>query len=296
MAFAELNPLIHATSAGLIEAEISGSGTPILVLHGSPGGIDAARSMSRFLDRNTFRVICLSRPGYLNTPLSPTMHSIDDEADLLASLLDAWQIPKTGVLTWSGGGPAAYQLAARHPDRVSSIVSIAALSSAYNAPKTHISERLLLGTKLGHSLLKFASTHWPEHIITSVLEGEGSLRGEDLNSLAEQVAADPDQRQLVLEMALTVNLACGRKDGWTNDITNFAAISSLDLEHVQCPVLLVHGELDTDVVPSHSKTAHARLPLSSILIMPQGTHLSFYAHSQARDIQKQAKTWFLNHT
>ncbi len=118
------------TTAGLVEAEVSGSGIPILILHGSPGGIDAARSMSRFLDKDKFQTICLSRPGYLKTPLSPVHRSIDDEADLVVALLDALQIPRAGVLAWSGGGAAAYQLASRHPQRVSALVAIAAVSSA----------------------------------------------------------------------------------------------------------------------------------------------------------------------
>ena len=110
------------TTAGLVEAEVSGSGIPILILHASPGGIDAARSMSHFLDKDRFKTICLSRPGYLNTPLSAVHRSIDVEADLIVALLDVLRIPRAGVLAWSGGGPVAYQLASRDPHRVSALV------------------------------------------------------------------------------------------------------------------------------------------------------------------------------
>ena len=55
---------ILPTSAGPIEHIVEGAadGVPVLVLHGSPGGIDAADIMSTFLPRNKFRVILLSRP------------------------------------------------------------------------------------------------------------------------------------------------------------------------------------------------------------------------------------------
>ena len=56
---------IVMTAAGDVELEERGSGTPVLVVHGSPGGIDAARAMGRFLPEDRFRVIALSRPGYL---------------------------------------------------------------------------------------------------------------------------------------------------------------------------------------------------------------------------------------
>jgi pimeloyl-ACP methyl ester carboxylesterase len=284
-----------ATTAGLVEAEVAGSGIPILILHGSPGGIDAARSMSRFLDKDIFKIICLSRPGYLNTPLSPVHRSIDAEADLIVALLDALQIPRASVLAWSGGGPVAYQLASRHPYRVSALVAIAACSSSWIAPKTHITERIMLGTKLGDRIIKFMSSHSPEHVIEAALKGEGSLRSDELRVLAEQVMADPAQRQLVLEMALTVNVGGRRKEGWQNDVKNFASIKSLGLEQVQCPVLLIHGDADTDALLSYSESAHSRLPFSELIVMPRGTHLSFYAHPQARDVQDKAKKWFLDH-
>ncbi|KAE8449156.1 hypothetical protein EG329_008540 [Mollisiaceae sp. DMI_Dod_QoI] len=283
------------TAAGLVEAEVSGSGIPILILHGSPGGIDAARSMSRFLDKDRFKIICLSRPGYLNTPLSPVNRSIDAEADLVVALLDALQIPRAGVLAWSGGGPVAYQIASRHPHRVSSLVAIAAASSAWIAPKTNIIERIMFGTKLGDRIIKFMSSHLPEHVIETVLEGEGSLRGDELHVMAEQVMADPAQRQLVLEISLTVNVGGRRKEGWENDVENFAAIKSLGLEQVQCPVLLIHGDADTDALLSYSESAHARLPLSTLIVMPRGTHLSFYAHPQAREVQEKAQKWLSDH-
>ncbi|KAE9374086.1 alpha/beta hydrolase fold protein [Stipitochalara longipes BDJ] len=283
------------TTAGPVEVEVPGSGTPILILHGSPGGIDAARSMSHFLDKDRFKIICLSRPGHLNTPLSPVNRSIAAEADLLAALLDALRIPRAGVLAWSGGGAAAYQLAARHPHRVSAIVAIAAVSSAWIAPKAHITERIIFGTKLGDRIIKFMSSHSPKHLIEAALEGEGSLRDDELRVLAEQVMADPAQRQLVLEMALTVNVAGGRKEGWQNDVENFASIKSLGLEQIQCPVLLIHGDADSDAPLSYSESAHARLPLSALIVMPRGTHLSFYAHPQALDVQDKAKKWFLDH-
>ena len=288
------NKYVH-TTAGLVEAEVSGSGLPILIIHGSPGGIDAARSMSRFLDKDRFRCICFSRPGYLNTPLSPVHRSIDAEADLIVALLDALQIPRAGVLAWSGGGPVAYQLASRHPQRVCSLVADAAVTSAWIAPNTPIIERIMFGTKLGDQIIKFLCSHSPERVIEGALEGEGSLRGAELHALAEQVKADPAHRQLVLEMALTVNVGGSRKEGWRNDVANFATIKSLGLEQIQCPVLLIHGDADTDAPLSYSESAHARLPLSSFIVMPNGTHLSFYAHPQACEVQDKAKKWFSDH-
>lgn len=284
-----------ATALGTVEVETRGSGTPVLVLHGSPGGIDAARAMSRFLPEDDFATICLSRPGYLRTPLDPADPSIDRESDLLAAVLEAVGVARAGVLAWSGGGAAAYRLAVRHPDRVSSIVAIAALSARWVAPKPPVAERFMFGTAPGARLIAFLSRRAPEQVVQGALSGEGSLRGEALRTLTAQAMADPQQRQLVLDFAATVNTSGRRRAGWENDIANFARIDSLDLARVQCPVLLVHGDADTDALPEFSLRAHDELPDSTLVIMEAGTHLAFYAHSDAPDVQEQARTWLTAH-
>jgi pimeloyl-ACP methyl ester carboxylesterase len=104
--------------------------------------------------------------------------------------------------------------------------------------------------------------------------------------------ADPGQRDAVLAAAKTMSWTGPRKAGWDNDVTNYAAISSLELDRVRCPVLLIHGDADTDAIPEFSYMAHDALPDSTLAIMERGTHLAFYAHPEARDVQEQARTWF----
>jgi pimeloyl-ACP methyl ester carboxylesterase len=287
---------IIATAAGAAEVEVQGSGTPVIVVHGSPGGVDAARAMSRFLPQDAFRTIYLSRPGYLGTPLDPADPSIDHESDLLAAVLDEVGVKRAGVLAWSGGGPAAYRLAVRHPQQVSAIVAIAAVSSRWVAPDPTTAQRFLFGTAAGGQLIAFLSRRAPGQAVQGALEGEGSVRGQELRTLTKQVMANPDQRRLVLEIAVTVNIAGKRKAGWRNDVANFARIDSLGLDRVQCPVLLVHGDADTDAPIDFSRSAHAELPDSTLVVMERGTHLAFYAHPQAGDVQEQARKWFSDRT
>lgn len=282
---------IITTTAGIVEFETHGHGTPVIILHGSPGGIDAARAMSRFLTQDRFQTICVSRPGYLGTPLDPTDPSIDHEADLLAAVLDEIDVKCAGVLAWSGGGPAAYRLAVRHPSRVSAIVAVAAASSRWVAPKPSPAQWFVFGTPVGERLVAFLSKRAPAHVVEEALSGEGAVRGEELRKLTQRVMADPEQRQLILEIALTVNTSGKRRAGWQNDVANFARIDSLELGSVKCPVLLVHGDADTDASIEYSRSAHAELPNSTLIVMEQGTHLAFYAHPEAADVQEQARRW-----
>ena len=83
-------------------------------------------------------------------------------------------------MAWSGGGPVAYQLAPRHTHRVSALDVKAAVSSAWIAPKTHITERIMFGTKLGDRIIKSMSSQSLKYMLEGALEGEGFLLGEEL--------------------------------------------------------------------------------------------------------------------
>src|SRR4051794_13851269 len=137
------------TALGPVEVARRGSGPPVLFVHGTPGGFDSSLAMGRFLDEAGVEVIAPSRPGYLATPLEGRA-SIDEQADLHAALLDALGHEQAGVIAWSGGGPSAYRLAVRHPEKVSSLVAFAAVSGQLDAPKEGLEERLMLKTGFGN--------------------------------------------------------------------------------------------------------------------------------------------------
>jgi pimeloyl-ACP methyl ester carboxylesterase len=166
---------IVKTAAGDVELEERGSGTPVLVVHGSPGGIDAGRAMGGFLPEDRFRIIALSRQGYLGTPLGADGASIDHEADLLAAVLDSLGVDRAGVFAWSGGGPSAYRLAVRHPERVASLIALAAVSARYETPAPSASDRFMFGTTAGQWLIGFLARRSPGQVV----EGALSRRGLD---------------------------------------------------------------------------------------------------------------------
>jgi pimeloyl-ACP methyl ester carboxylesterase len=279
------------TAAGVVEAEVRGSGAPVIVLHGSPGGIDAARAMGQFLPPDRFRTIALSRPGYLGTPLGADSASIDHEADLLAAVLDTLGVNRAGVFAWSGGGPSGFRLAVRHPGRVASLIAVAAVSARCEEPAPSVPERLMFETRAGQWLIRFLARRSPGPVVGEALAGEGSLRDDELKTLTAGVLADPEQRAAVVAFSTTVGRIGLRKAGWENDLRNFAAISSLELDRVRCPVLLIHGDADTDVMIDDSYQAHQALPESRLIVMNRGTHLAFYAHPEAPDVQEEARAF-----
>jgi 2-hydroxy-6-oxonona-2,4-dienedioate hydrolase len=76
------------TASGPIEYAEVGEGRPVLVIHGAGGGYDQGLDLAAGLVRYGFRVIAVSRFGYLRTPL-PKDASPAAQADAHAAVLDA---------------------------------------------------------------------------------------------------------------------------------------------------------------------------------------------------------------
>ncbi|WP_285658421.1 alpha/beta hydrolase [Actinomycetospora sp. NBRC 106375] len=275
---------IAETALGPVEYAVVGTGSPVVVVHGSPGGIDAAALMARILPRDRVSAILLSRPGYLGTPLAGRS-TIDEQADLVAALLDHLAIDRAGVYTWSGGGPSGYRLAVRHPERVTALVANAAVCQAYEAPHQDLATRLMFTTAPGRWLLRLLAAHQPEQYIRSELASEGDLTDEQLSRRVEEVLADPAKRDLALALGPTAVPDAHRRAGFHNDLDRFAAITSLELEKITAPTLVVQGTADSDLPPAQSTFAADTIPGAELLTLDSGTHLALYTHPDAAAAQ-----------
>lgn len=112
---------IAETACGPIEYAVTGDGPPVLVVHGAGGGFDQGLDFGASLVERGFRVIAMSRFGYLRTPL-PADASPAAQADAHACLLDALGIKRVAVAGASAGAPSSMQFALRHPRRITALV------------------------------------------------------------------------------------------------------------------------------------------------------------------------------
>jgi pimeloyl-ACP methyl ester carboxylesterase len=108
---------IAETACGPIEYAVTGDGPLVLVVHGAGGGFDQGLDFGASLVERGFRVIAMSRFGYLRTPL-PADASPAAQADAHACLLDALGIKRVAV----AGAPSSMQFALRHPRRITALV------------------------------------------------------------------------------------------------------------------------------------------------------------------------------
>ena len=271
------------TSLGKVEYIDQGDGPPVLFVHGSPGGCDQGAVMTEFLVERGFRAISISRPGYLGTPLSDRVANPDQQADLEIALMDNLDIGTFAVMCWSGGGPSSYRLAAKHPDRVSALVTLAALSMRYEfANGINSIEYSLLTGALGNWVLKEMVKHAPKSLVGMVASEEGDLTKEQAHALTEHIWNDETKRDFVMKVSATIS---GRHDGLKNDQEQYPKIGDLGLSSISTPTLLVHGTADSDVHPDQSDNGLQHLPNSDILRVADGTHMCVWTDPTSDDIQ-----------
>lgn len=279
------------TAVGDVDCLVVGDGPPVLVVHGSPGGHDAGLAMARFLVAAGFRAVVPDRPGYFDTPLG-SGETPDQQADLYAALLDALGIDRAGVLCWSGGGPSSYRFAVRHPDRVTSLVACAAVSRRYVFEGDKGADKLIMDTGFGRRMLQLMATYTPEKLVGATLAAEGELTKEQLAERVALVMADPEKVQFTLDLALAANHSGPRKAGFFNDMAQFAAIESLELDRVGVPCLIVQGTADSDVAPEYSGFAAEQIPGAELVELSTGTHLAFWVHPDSAPVRRRATELF----
>ncbi|WP_343717370.1 alpha/beta hydrolase [Inquilinus sp.] len=109
--------------------EVSGSGDPLVVLHGAYMSIPAMGGIIPKL-AETRTVYAIEFQGHGRTTDIERPITYPALADDVAAFMDAVKLPKADVFGYSMGAAAGLQLAIRHPEKVSKLV---AASAAYDA-------------------------------------------------------------------------------------------------------------------------------------------------------------------
>ena len=223
-----------ATRCGPIEYQEAGTGTPLLMVHGSGGGHDQGMAFAGKLTQRGIRVIAMSRFGYLRTP-KPLDASPAAQADAHVCLLDALGIGKAAVLGGSAGGPSALQMAIRHPDRVNALVLLVPLAykpstSADSAKPLAPWAEALLMRLIGSDFLFWAGLHVARNQVIQYV----------LATPPEQVsAANPQERARVDSILDHILPVSSRAAGLRSDSVLGKSLGPSALSAVRAPTLIV---------------------------------------------------------
>ena len=260
-------PRTVSTASGPVEYAERGEGDPILAIHGTLGGWDQGLVGAEFLRVNGFRIIAPSRPGYLGTPLS-TGRTFAQQGDALAALLDALGIDRIPVFAASGGGPAGYELASRHPERVSRLVQVDGV--CIPGPIPGAAARIAARDSLARAQI-WLLHHATKPTLAALLRAVGTDPRAVASDRAAKLAAIPG-RTATLEATLRASLgAARRRPGMKNDFTVF---TPAPLDRITCPTLIVHARSDRMAPPANAEYAHAHITDSQLYWM-DGSHVAF---------------------
>jgi pimeloyl-ACP methyl ester carboxylesterase len=239
----------------------------VVGVHGAPGGYDQIPAIFPGFPSPAFGFLNWSRPGYLRTPLG-IGPSFEQQADLLAALLDALGVGEVALFAFSGGGPTAVHFAARHPQRTWALI----LESAVTQRRPWARSRFL-GSRAGNWLLNLTAEVRPCQVFGALLRTENGLDAERARDGISRALRDPMRAAVLHGWLRSASPAGSRRDGLANDATRIEMLEALPLEAVSAPTLIVHGLADADVPVEDAERAARLVRGAELVRVPGGLHL-----------------------
>lgn len=257
------------TSRGPIEVSSVGNGFPLLVIHGAGGGFDQLRGFDSDaqLSRLGFRLIFVSRFGYLRTPL-PTDASTAAQADLYAALLDRLGINRAGVIAVSAGAPSGLKFCVRYPEKCAALALLVPAAFVPGQPATAPSAppgtAFFLDTLLKSDFaFWFATKTARKSMIENILATPIEVAGR----------ASAAERQRLDDVLMDILPVSRRRAGLMNDAVVVRQLEPADLSGVRVPTLVVSAEDDLYGTFRSARYLAKQIPGARLVIYPDGGHL-----------------------
>ena len=233
-------------------------GVPLLYHHGTPGClIQPAASRAACAERG-LRYLTYSRAGAEGSTRNPGRAVVDVAADM-EDVLDALDVERCLVAGKSGGGPHALATAARLPDRVAAVISIAGCRpygegfldgmGEDNVEEFHLAEQ-------GEEALRPFVTKHRE----ALKDADGEALVRDMASLLPEV----DRAVLTSRVgADTVAVLVGGvqvPEAWIDDDLAFVRDWGFDVRDLAVPAYVWQGSEDKMVPFHHGEWLAAHVP------------------------------------
>lgn len=283
---------------GILEYVTYGSGKPILFLHGGVGGYDQSVILFRRFIPAGYQMICPSRPGYLGTPLG-NCKTAEQQADLMAELLDHLNIPQAIVVGFSAGGLSLYSFALRYPQRTQAIIAVDAISGEYTLAEqiSKVAQALFM-TDFGMWMSKESMIYFPEMVVKHILHAESFLDANRLNKMVQEIIQNRDSLDLFAELMYSMSDYRPRELGTSNDLDVGSKTSWYQFDEITCPALVIHGTHDAEVKFHYGVIAYERLASENKekCWIEYGSHFSFFFTPLARAAQQQFHDFIIKHS
>jgi pimeloyl-ACP methyl ester carboxylesterase len=261
------------TACGPIEYARIGEGYPFLVVHGAMGGFDQGLWLANGFGFTKYQVISISRFGYLGSPV-PKKANLDLQAEAFACLLDALEISKAAVVAVSAGSTSAIRFAARHPERISTLILIS--PDAPGKFLMALPPRFVFDTLLRSDFLYWALVTFFGRVMqtaTGMAPKGYTLTPENAAQIKKiQHGNLPVSRRMDGMVFESYNLDAEYK-------ASISATSPYPLRKIETPVLVVHAADDPIVNFENVRELTEQIPNARLFVVPEGGHF-FFGHTE----------------
>ncbi|MDE1164437.1 MAG: alpha/beta hydrolase [Pseudomonas sp.] len=240
-----------------IAVEVSGEGSPLLCIHGLGGSSNTWTPVLPAFEG--FQVIRFDLPGSARSPLGSTALSIDVYVQAVEQVLEALNVDRVHVVAHSMGTIVAAHFAARHPDRVNSLVLFGPLQAPPDAGRAGIQARAESALSGGLPAL--------QEIADAIVKGATSQQTKDQQPAVLALVREAIMRQT--------------PEGYGQSCAALAKAQPADAGAIQAPVLLVTGDQD-GVAPAANVQAYAdRLADARVVVFEGCGHWTTFEKPQA---------------
>ena len=205
-----------------------------------------------------FHIISLDFPGHgLTRAPAGSALSGDNLADFVDAFAAKLALPKFAVAGNSMGGGAAWELAVRHPDRVSALILVDAAGFANDKPGKQPLAFQILRYRLGRVVLsKIDNRPLIEQGLKADVYDKSLITPFIVDRFAE-LQRGPGHREILM----SVNM--GPRAGSTAEL----------LSAIKVPTLILWGESDPLIEPNAAKKFAAAISGSRLITYPEVGHL-----------------------
>jgi pimeloyl-ACP methyl ester carboxylesterase len=244
-------------------------GLPVFWNHGTPNLGAPPAPLLATAERLGIRWVSFDRPGYGGSSPAPgrTMASVAADA---AAVADELGIDRFGVVGYSGGGSYALGCAATLGDRVSAVVTLAAI-----AP---------YGVE---------GLDWFEGMVPSGIASlNAALGGRDAKAAHEASGVEYDPEFTKDDLAIFEgewgwlgSVASHGLDagpyGLIDDDVSYVIPWGCDPTTITAPILLLHGERDRIIPASHGSWLAAHCPTAELRLTPEASHFTIFSQADS---------------
>ncbi len=237
---------VRTRLAGGLAVTDEGTGRPVLLLHGIGGSARSCAGVSAVLAANGARAVAWDAPGYGESADPAEPADVDYPARVLA-VLDELGLDRVDLFGTSWGGVIATVVAARHPERVATLVLADSTRGSGTDPSKAAAMRARVAELTEQGARAFAAARAPRLVAPG---------------------CDPEVAE-----AVGAEMARVRLPGYAAAAEFMAATDTADLlPTITVPTLVLVGEHDVVTGVEESRLLADRIPGARLVVVPGAGH------------------------